>query len=55
MNSLIKFTRIIFNKFYQIEPYKSDLLYECDGRIIRSLSDSKKKVCGAYIFDGLKK
>lgn len=55
MNSLKKFVKHIFYKVYQIEPYenKQELRVACDGRIIRSLSSSKKKVCATYLLNGL--
>lgn len=53
MNSLKKIARHLFYKLYNINPYEGELSYECDGRIIRSLSDTKKKVCGTYILSGI--
>lgn len=59
MKTLRKFTKIIFYKFYQINPADygniEELSFVCDGRIVRSLSESKKKVCGTYILNGVER
>ena len=57
MKTLKKFAKIIFYKFYQINLADygdiEELSFVCDGRIVRSLSGSKKKVCGTYILNGV--
>lgn len=59
MKALKKLTKIIFYKHYGIKPLEKEiqeeLSFACEGRIIRSLTDSKKKVCGAYILKGIEK
>lgn len=48
----------IFYKRYKIsEDQNSKYIYECNGRIIRSLKDddTKKSYCAAYIFSNTKK
>lgn len=59
MKTLKKLTKIIFYKHYGIRPLEKEipeeLSFACDGRIIRSLTDSKKRVCGAYILNGIEK
>lgn len=47
----------IFYKHYQIKPVEVDndeLSYACNGRIIRSLTTTKKEFCATYILNGLK-
>lgn len=54
---LKKLAAYVFNKCYSIEDleYKrDDEEYACEGRIIRSLSDTKKEACAANVFYGLK-
>ena len=50
---LRKLARYMFYKFYKIEPYDNNknLSVVCNGRIIRSLSDSKKEVCSTHILN----
>ncbi len=57
MKALKKITKTIFYKHYGIKPLEKqeELSYACEGRIVRSLTDSKKKVCGAYILNGIQK
>lgn len=58
MKILKRITKNIFYRVYQITPNNEknvgDLSFACDGRIIRSLSESKKKACGTYILNGIK-
>lgn len=57
MKTLKKFVKKVFIYCFQIEPIddakRNDLTYACDGRIVRSLSDSKKEVCAVYILGGI--
>lgn len=54
MNSLKKLVKSIFYKHYHITPSSEQtLLYECDGRIIRSLKEETKKYCAAYVLQNL--
>ena len=57
MKFLKKITKKIFNNIYNINPNDntSDLLFACEGRIIRSLSETKKKACGTYALNGIKR
>ena len=59
MKTLKKITKKIFYKIYQITPADGgnivELSFVCDGRIIRSLSESKKEVCGTYVLRGMKR
>lgn len=59
MKTLKKLTKKIFYKIYQITPADGgdieELSFVCDGRIVRSLSESKKKVCGTYVLRGMKR
>lgn len=59
MKILKRITKKIFYKIYQINPADDGdlegLFFVCEGRIVRSLSESKKKVCGTYILHGLER
>lgn len=57
MKTLKKLVKKAFYKFYRINPadYSNveELSFGCNGRVVRSLSESKKKVCGTYILNGV--
>lgn len=57
MKFLKKITKKLFYIYFNIEPSDNespkDLTFACNGRIVRSLSNKKKKVCGIYILIGL--
>lgn len=55
MKSLRKIVKSIFYKYYHINPRtEQGLQYACNGRIVRSLTEDKKKYCAAYVLDGMK-
>lgn len=57
MRTLKKYVKKFFDLCFQIDPIdksnSNDLTYACDGRIVRSLSDTKKQACGVNILEGL--
>ncbi|GAA6410239.1 hypothetical protein K040078D81_43560 [Blautia hominis] len=59
MKILKSVIKLLFYKYYQIKPLEQsedvELSFACDGRIVRSLTDSKKKVCGTYILNGVER
>ena len=59
VKTLKKIVKAYFYRYYNIKPFEQDasekLSFACEGRIVRSLTNSKKKVSGAYILNGIQK
>lgn len=59
MKFIKRVVKSLFYRVYDIDvsDFKQDdeISFACDGRIVRSLSESKKQVCGAYVLNGLEK
>lgn len=58
MKILKKIVKAYFYRYYNIKPEQDTsekLSFACEGRIVRSLTKSKKNVSGAYILNGIQK